>query len=247
MDAAAPSSESNQAFHSYDVEQVADYRSLSVMALISLLIGIASFLSLFSNLFLILPLCGIVLSLLAMRRIATSSALLAGRGAALLGLALCVAFGVAALSRAGVIRHFRSGEAEQYARKWLEEITANNSDQAFKMTLAGVRPLPPPEPGMPSPTTTPYQNFMADALIKKLAAVGANARIELLKTLEYRSPARREYVVRQLYRITPHDASDPATSDAVEADLTIQHSHFPGQKERHWLIVKFEPPATTTN
>jgi len=247
LDAAAPSSDSNQVFHAYDVEQVDDYRSLSVMALFSLLLGILSFLCLFSNLFVIVPLCGIVFSLLAMRRIASSNSQLAGRGAAMTGLALCVAFGVAAYTRAGVTQHFRSGQAERYARKWLEEITANNSDPAFKMTYNGVRPLPPPEPGVPPPKTTPFQDFMANALIQKLTAAGENAKIELVETLQYKSPARSEYIVRQLYRVTPQGASDSAAGEPVEVEVTTQHSHFPGQSERHWLVVKFDPPGTITN
>jgi len=228
------------AFHSDDVDHVADYRSISVLALVSLLIGLASPLSLFGRGFLLLPLAGIMFSLIAMRRIAISERRLGGRWAATIGIALCVASGSCALARDAVSRQLRAGQAERFARAWLAQIASNQLEQAFKQTYDGSRPAAPREPGMPPTEKSPYEAFINDPLIQKIGAAGKSATFELVDTLGYTPQTRSVVSVVQRFRITPAgDAAQSASTDAFEADLTLLRSHY-GKEHKHWLMTRYE-------
>jgi hypothetical protein len=225
------------AFHSDDVEHVASYQSLSILAIFSLIVGLLSPLCLLWSGFLALPLVGIVLSLLAIRRIATSDGQLAGRGAAIAGLSLCVAFGVMSFSHQSITRYLRSNQAEEFGREWLALIAANDTNRAFKATYDGNRPLPPPEPGAPAPTTTPYEDFLSSTLIKKILAAGKDAKIQFADTLEFTWQAQSSFLVKQRFNVTPQ------TGDAdsrVAIDLTMHRARYRGEAIPRWLVTSFE-------
>ncbi len=157
-------------FHTDDPEQASGYRTLSVLAIISLIFGLASPLSLGGPLLKAIPLFGIAVSLLALRRIAISGGVLAGRWAALAGLMLCVAFAVIPFSRDVVERSIRTHQAEEFGRRWIDLLASGKLEQAFHLTVDGTRPAPKPEPGAPPPKTTPYQDFLNQPIIKELHA-----------------------------------------------------------------------------
>jgi len=229
------------AFNTDDVDQVADYRSLSVLAIISLLIGLASPLCLLTPVFMLLPLFGAALALVALRRIAVSEGRLAGRWAATAGLALCIACGASAVSRNTVARYMRTSRAEEFGRSWLTKLVSNESEQAFKLTLEGMRPPPPPEPGMPTPASTPYEEFTANPLVQAITAAGKDAKIECLGTQEYTAQSQNDYSVRQKFRVTPQgDSRKTGSAAAIEANLTLQRSHFRGDRNSHWMVAAFQ-------
>jgi hypothetical protein len=79
------------ALDGYDAEpseDYASYRSLSLAAVLSCVLGVASFLAFFDWWLVVLPVAGIVLGLLALRRIAARSNELTGRIPAAIGVAL---------------------------------------------------------------------------------------------------------------------------------------------------------------
>jgi hypothetical protein len=235
------------AFNADDVNNVAEYRSLSVLAIISLLIGLASPLCLLTPVFLMLPLFGAAISLLALRRIAVSEGRLAGRWAATIGLALCVASGASAVSRDAVVRYVRTSRAEEFGRGWLAKLVAKETEQAFKMTVDGTRPQAPPEPGMPAPESTPYEQFMDNPFVKAVLAAGKNATVESWETQEYAAQSQKDYYVRQRFRVTPQgDSGKAGATNAIEAILTLQRSRFRGESNSRWLVAAFqladEPP-----
>lgn len=230
------------AFHSDDVEHVANYRSLSVLALFSLLIGLASPLILFGKAFLVLPLIGIALALLALRQIAISENRLAGRWAATVGLVLCVAAGASALTRNAVVRQLHTNQAEAFARAWLAQVASNHLEQAFKHTSEGARPPAPPEPGMPPPEKTPYEAFISDPGIRKITAAGNNANLELVDTLDYTAPSRYVTTVHQRFRIVPAgNSTKSAAADPFDVDLTLLRSEYIAER-MHWLVTRYELP-----
>jgi hypothetical protein len=228
------------AFHSDDVENVANYRSLSVLALISLMLGLLSTLSLVFPLFLGVVLLGLIFSLLALRQISLSEGRLAGRWAAVLGLILCVTCGVATMSRSAAIRHLRTSQAEEFGRNWLSVLAANKTTQAFRGTVEGNQPPPMAEPGMPPRTTTPYEDFSNNGLIKKIAAAGEGAKIDYAGTYEYLAQSRRDYYLRQRYVITPQPDTN-AGSEPIRVNLAVQRSRLRGDPRPRWLISRFEP------
>lgn len=239
VDTAIRSSE--QAFNADDVNHVAEYRSLSVLAIIGLLFGLASPLSILAPVFLMIPLLGAILSLLALRQIVTSEGRLAGRWAAMAGLVLCVACGASAVSRSAVMRSMRIGRAQEFSHAWFEKLVANKPQQAFRMTVIGTRPPPAAEPGAPPPTSTPYEQFTNDPLIKQLVAAGEDAKIEYLGTQEYVAQSDTDYFVRQQYRVTPQKSSDGAKP--IDAYLNLARSKYRGDNNMRWLVADFKLAA----
>lgn len=229
------------AFNADDVNNVADYRSLSVLAIISLLIGLASPLCLFSPVFLMIPLFGAVISLLALRRIAVSEGRLAGRWAATVGLALCVASGASAVSRSTVVRYVRTNRAEEFGRSWIAKLLAKEPDQAFKMTIDSTRPSSQADPGMPAPTATPHEQFLSNPFVKAVLVAGENATVERLETLNYAAQTQKDYFVRQRFRITPQgNTGEAGATNAIDADLTFQRSHFRGDRNPRWMVAVYQ-------
>src|SRR5262245_2800485 len=108
------------AFHADDPEETAEYRQVSVLALISFVLGILSPLTFASPLLMAIPLFGIAFSILALRQIAGSQGGVSGRWAAVAGLFLCVISLVAPFSRDLVFRSVRTREAVSVGRDWLE-------------------------------------------------------------------------------------------------------------------------------
>ncbi len=135
----------NPAFQGDDPEQTTEYSTLSVLAIISLVIGVVAPLAIVSPLLLAIPLFGIAVALLALRRIAVSEGTLAGRWAAIVGLALCIASAVGPFSHSFAQRTIRSNQAAEFGRSWIAMVTSGDSKQAFRLTVDGSRPQPPLE------------------------------------------------------------------------------------------------------
>src|SRR5262245_20233314 len=131
MAISTPTAAPTQAFHTDDSEQASEYSSLSVLAIISLVLGIASPLALTGSFWLAIPILGIAAAFLALRAIATSGGGLAGRWAAVAGLALAVASLLAPFSRDYVQRMVRSNQAEDAAQQWLALMTSGELQEAF--------------------------------------------------------------------------------------------------------------------
>jgi hypothetical protein len=244
VDTATRTPTSEPAFHADDVELVPDYRTLSALAIVGLLFGLASVLCLASRLFLVVPLIGAALSLVAIRRIAASEGLLAGRGAAATGLALCVAFGLAAISRDAVTRHLRTRQAREFGRQWISALLSGDTNKAFRQTVDAMRPAPaPPEPGMPEPPrANPYEEFRKHPLVHALAIVGTDAQIESLRTLRYELQARKQFVIEQQFSIAPSEAATDTDPNLrpVNAKLTLQRSSLRGERASRWLVAAYE-------
>jgi hypothetical protein len=226
---AAPS----PAFHADDPEQTTDYRTLSVLAIISLVFGILSPLALWGPLLMGIPLLGIAISLLALRNIATSGGTLAGRGAAIAGLALCIASAVTPYSRDFIQRTIRGNQAAEAGQRWIALLTSGNTQEALRQTIDGSRPPRIAEPGAPPPTETPLERFMKEPVVKALTAIGANPEITLDETLEVNVASYRNVTVRQRY----HVKSAAAAADVI---LTIQRGTLPGESMSRWLIGRYE-------
>src|SRR4051794_40807962 len=107
MATGSPSKLSSAAFHSDDTDEAIQYRSVSALALVSLVFGLLSPLSFGMPLLIVIPLFGIGVSIVALRRIAASEGALTGSWAAIVGLFLCIAFALAPFSRDAVVRWTR--------------------------------------------------------------------------------------------------------------------------------------------
>ncbi len=124
--------------------EAVEYRALSATAVLGLILGLLSPLWVADSLMWVVPvpLLGIVISTLALRRIAHNWPDLIGRNAARIGLCLSLIFCVAApvnwFAYDRMIRH----EARQFSRLWLDYLRAGRPELAHQLTLAPERRHP---------------------------------------------------------------------------------------------------------
>jgi hypothetical protein len=79
-----------------------DYVAVNHTAIAAVLLGLLSLISFFGYLLLVIPIVGVVFAVIALRQISASNGTQTGRGLALLGLALSVVFGGAAIGREAI-------------------------------------------------------------------------------------------------------------------------------------------------
>jgi hypothetical protein len=239
------STASTPAFHADDPEQTSDYRTLSVLAIISLVFGLAAPLAFGGPLLRAIPLFGIAISLLALRRIAVSGGVLTGRGLAITGLVLCVASTIAPFTRDLVQRSIREHQAKRFSQNWLELITSGELEQGLRLTMEGNRPQAPSEPGMPpgpgvppAPKKSSYEIFLDEPLIKALKDVGANAEIRFDGTLDYQPATYRSMTVRQQFTVSP--PSTGGSQQPVNVVVTVQRAPMSMAGVSRWLVARYE-------
>jgi hypothetical protein len=180
-------------------DEVVRYRSVSALAIIGLLLGIASPLCAVAPLLMVVPIVGAIVSLLALRRISESDGALIGRGAAAVGLALCIISAAAAVARTIVTQHLRTQQAEVVARQWIERLQSGQVEPAFRLTVRGASPPRPPSPDMPpdAPAEDPLASFRDEPIVKAIQAAGKSATVQLAENVDYQAQFRGNYIVVQ--------------------------------------------------
>lgn len=230
-------------FHTEDVEQVESYRTMSKLALASLLLGLAAPVCLFAPLLFVIPVLGATLGIAALRRIAKSDEMLAGRGAAVCGLAISVFMIASAMSYAAVVQQLRANQASKFGQQWISLLLDGKRSEAFQLTVAGSRPAPPPEPGAPPgrPVANPYDQFTENASIKLIEAAGAGASIRLDRTVAYEARPRGQFTVMQDFLVTPK-TSEPGGKTAgqpIGVTLTLDRSATDTPNPPEWSVRNF--------
>ncbi|HUE69551.1 MAG TPA: hypothetical protein VMP01_01575 [Pirellulaceae bacterium] len=159
----------------------ADYRPLSLSALVSLLLGLASAVVLINPVFAMVPLAAIVLAVIALRGIATASGGLSGRRLAVAGLCLAALF-----LGWGLAKHFHhqahlSVRAREFADDWLRVLSAGDLPRAFQLHVRresrqdphSIRPRMTMTQGEPDFEMT---EFFDDPALEVFLAAGPNVR-----------------------------------------------------------------------
>jgi hypothetical protein len=159
---------------------IAQYRVLSVSAVLSLLLGVSSALGLVSPLFWIVPVAGVALGLLALGRIARNAPALTGRKAAILGLFLSVLFGASGVMDWCSYRWMLRTEARRFAGTWFQLLADDEPEKAFQLTVH-----PPHRAKLDAPLWEFYrkeprsrrdlEKYVKDPLVRTLLALGSKA------------------------------------------------------------------------
>lgn len=233
-------------FHGDDPEQTTEYTTLSVLAIIAFVFGLAAPLAIAGPFLLAIPLFGIAVALVALRRIAVSGGVLSGRWLATIGLALCVASAFVPLSHSMIQRTIRQHQAELFGRNWVALVTSGELQKAFHLTVDATRPTPPPEPNAP-PKTSPYETFVDQPVIKALQAAGKDANIRIADMLEFQANSYRSIVVRQLYEVSPGTGASSASGKPVELVLSVQRATLPRESMSRWLVTSYAFPKADAN
>lgn len=125
-----PAFSNTSAFGSTEPPELTDYRPVSKLAITAMVVGLLSVLANFKNVMLVVPIAGIVLSIVALRQIANSDPKFLGRKAALIGLAASIIFGSYAITRSQVEHLVVSKQAAQVAKGWIKIVRSGNLPQA---------------------------------------------------------------------------------------------------------------------
>jgi hypothetical protein len=233
--------------------EIVEYRSLSVLAVVSLILGLLSPLVLLAPLMLAVALFGAASALVALGRIAASDGMLAGRGAALVGLALCVASMGAMGSRAVVTRQLVLRQANALANEWIEALTTGHPERALALTLESVAVRSAGQPQLASEPhahdhdhdhdhehehePSPLEQFQTNPLVKSLIAAGPQARVHPDGPTTIVLEARGVQTVERVYKVTPGGNGRPP----IAVRLILKRAKNEGEDHLHWLIIDFRP------
>jgi hypothetical protein len=249
VDATTPKTDLGSNPASSGSEEIVEYRTLSLLAIVSLLMGLISLLSLFAPLLLGISFFGAAVSILALRRITASDGLLAGRGVALVGLALCVASVGVVWGRAFATRQLLTHQANEFALEWFDLLRSGQPERAFEWTTASLRTpssaLPAVSPGRSGGTSEALERFQKDPVVRAIVKVGAGGIVRKVRNLAFELDRSGQGTLQQLYSITPVEPGHVA----LEVHLTLQRGTASATDRPHWMIKSYalenEPTAAS--
>jgi hypothetical protein len=224
---------------------------ISALALVSLVLGMASPLSLVAPLLWAIPLVGAALAIMTIRRIASSDGALVGRLAAVIGLALCVGSLAAAASRSIVTEQVLSRQAREFATEWLGVLQSGDTQTAFGYTAASMRgPAPPPPPGAPAepePKRDPLADFRDHPLVRYMTSVGKDAEVKFDRQVGNGPETAGDARLTEDFSVTPVKGS---SAPAVTVHVALQRSQPTSLSPGKWLISDYSGdnlPGASTN
>ena len=225
----------------------ADYHSLCVLAVISLVIGVAAPLCLFAPLLTAVPLFGAAIALVALRRIACSDGVMVGRAAALVGLILCIVSVSAAASRNWGIEYLRTRQATAAGIRWIELLNSGHEQQAYNMTVEGIEPANRRDADEPAEAAVdPVEQFAAQPAVEAVLSIGASAGVRFTGNLSYQPHSNGTCLIVQRYLVTP--TGDQAGQRPIAVRLSMQRGYAPGMPQMQWMVASCEldDPSTAT-
>jgi hypothetical protein len=210
-------SESEPDGHRFDAptDDLVEYRSISALAVVGLLLGIASGAAVLAPMLWIVPIVAICVNALALGRIASRWPELIGRKAALAGLGLSVLLGVAAPTNWYVYRHMVQAEARQFAQLWFDAIRSGDVCKAHQLTIHPSQRAP-----LDSSLAALYQvtqrrrdelkNYASLPAIKRLLELGDKAQVHFEEAGGPEGEGDHERV-DLIYVVTYEEGSAPKT------------------------------------
>ena len=164
--------------------------------------GLLSPVYVLGSLLVIVPLVGIALALLAIRRIAASDGALVGRSLAICGLAISITSATSVASYSLVTRQLRSAQAAEIGTEWLALVLQGDTVSAYELTNGA----PPPDPNQPQDfgiEGNPYHRFLEGKSVQALRSLGGQPEIRDEGTVLYGAAGGGEFYVRRRYTVAP--------------------------------------------
>jgi hypothetical protein len=206
------------------------------------LAGLLSPLAMFAPALWLVPLAAVVLSGLALRRIAVRWPELVGRPAALAGLMLGVAMLVAAPVDDLVSRYLLRREARQFAEMWIDAVRHGEVYKAHQLMLAPKQRLPSQDKLAAYYRRTEGARQMLNRAVKEpvmrtLFALGTAAAIRFYETDSVRHEDSSD-VVAQTYAVTFPDEGNRPTTFFIT--LLVQRSVDNVGRRAGWTLVRVD-------
>jgi hypothetical protein len=236
--------------HPEQVDELPEYRSISVTAVVGLLLALFSPLALVRALLVVIPVAAAVLCLFALYRIRTSEGRLAGRAPALVGLGLACFFAAAAPAKVITWRRTLNARATPVALAWLELLQAHEPHKAHQLMKPDLvrRPLT-------DDLWTYYRNdaaarreleeFVSTPEIKFLLTMGDRTQIRFYEPIGIDYPTSTSAVVMQTYTVSYDDPAAGRTTFFLS--LMIERREAAGSSGEQWRIGGSSPGVTPTS
>lgn len=191
----------DRAVPEYDPEPDIQFRGQpQVAALVTLALGLFSFLACFNTMFWSVPILTVILGPISLFTLARNPDKI-GRKAALTGMFLAILVGSFTVTRHLSRQGWLAGEARQCADTWLERIQQNKLHEAHQLHLpqpqraaTGVSLEKHYNNGQP-PLQEGFEGFYGAAPMKKLVEVAAAAKFEFVGRVGYRPDVSHDDVV----------------------------------------------------
>jgi hypothetical protein len=217
------------------------YHSVSALAIIALMVGLLSPLAFAHELWWALPIAGIALSIVAIVRIDRSEGMLAGRWAAVLGLAISLFCGAAAITQASTRRMWLAYRAERMAERFVALLREGKSREAHQLwTRPQLRLLPDGDLAelykANLTLTKDFEGFLDREVIRDFLSLTDEAEVQHLSTRLTFSDAHRDYLM-VFYRL--HGPTKTGQIDK-EIKFVIEHAEDEDGKGR-WRVYSDEP------
>jgi hypothetical protein len=217
----------------------ADYRPVSTLAVTALAAGLCSTLALLSHTAWVVPILGVGLSAAALSDIRRSAGRKAGRLAALAGLALALGCGTQAVTATLVSRWISGRRAVAAATVWIDAVREGRLADA--MQVCAPMALPTPDPDAPRFGQTAAESAFAALPVVEALADCASARPAVRGALQAGGDTSRWTVRAGL---------DPCGEDRMGTTMSISVAQqlvtgAEGMVDR-WTVTGFgiEPDAT---
>jgi len=228
-------------------EDLRQYGAISGWAVVSVILGVTSFLALFSPVLLLLPALGAFAALIALERIRDPESGVVGRKTALVGLFLSVMFASAVPVQAFATRWWLQRESREFGLLWFELLRDQKPMAALHLKIESPqrRPLDRPEQLLSfyrqrEEGRDDVAFFFGLPVVQTLLALGPRAEVRFYETEKYESYPYRT-VVTNVYAVTYEDRGRRKTFFVrMEMERTVN----PITGEPGWRIVSFEGGVT---
>lgn len=195
--------------------EVLQYRSISSLAVVALLLGALSILALTAPLLLVVPLAACCVAFAAVAAIARAPERLAGTRLAYAGLFLAIAFGVAAVVRIELRTRLLENQAAEAVEDWVDLIATSQWEAAIaRLSGRGKEKLhPPTTPGEPPPPMVEVHAYRtrelaSSPLAQRLTELPTPVVVRLLKSTTPPTFRGRNVTVQSVYEVSSDDSGD---------------------------------------
>ena len=234
MEDNVPTSVAVPALGEVRVDEEIGYHTLSVLSIVSLILGFAAPLCLIAPLLFAIPIAGVAVALLAIRRISASDGILFGRRAAVVALGLCVASMCASITRSTLAQQMLSRQARHAALEWFALLEAGDAKAAFDMTVMNTQPPPPGTPeSAANASASPMETFRQQSVVHFLLEQAKGSILRYTGDLAYDPGVRGVAQIEQQFSVDQAEHSGRDSSAAVQ--LTMRRTLIDGTWR--WLVA----------
>ena len=197
-----------------DVQAVAEYRSVSLLAVVAAVLGVASLSAIFSTGLIVIGMVAVIVSLIALRRIATSDGQLVGRTAALTGLALALTVAAGVVVHARVVSGMLSKEASKWGVDWCQLLMDGEIITAAELKNPATMRRPFDDALADYYATNEgamgqLEKFKENDVVQLLTSAPEGSRVEPVKLLDSRRDVQSGYVVVQEFKLIQPGGEPP--------------------------------------